>query len=52
MSEPKFILVVGVSAGGLNSITELAAQLKEEMDLAVFVVVHLNPSSSEKLGAY
>ena len=45
MSEPKYILVVGASAGGLNSITELAAQFKEEMDLAVFVVVHLNPSS-------
>src|SRR5215212_410304 len=45
MAEPKYILVVGASAGGLNSVTELCAQLKEEMDLAVFVVIHLNPSS-------
>jgi two-component system, chemotaxis family, protein-glutamate methylesterase/glutaminase len=45
MAEPKYVLVVGASAGGLNSVTELCAQLKEEMNLAVFVVVHLNPSS-------
>ena len=45
MSEPKYILVVGASAGGLNSVTELCAQLKEDMNLAVFIVIHLNPSS-------
>ncbi|HUS01312.1 MAG TPA: chemotaxis protein CheB [Chitinophagaceae bacterium] len=45
MAEPKYILVVGASAGGLNSVTELCAQLKEEMHLAVFVVIHLNPAS-------
>ena len=45
MPEPKFVLVVGASAGGLNSVTELCSQLKENMNLAVFVVVHLHPSS-------
>ena len=39
--EPKFIAVVGASAGGLHSVVELVAQLKEEMNVAVFVVLHL-----------
>lgn len=44
-SEPKFIVVVGASAGGLNSVIELTAQLKEEMNIAVFVVLHITKMS-------
>lgn len=39
---PRYIIVVGASAGGLNSIIELAAQLTPEMDAAVFVVLHIS----------
>ena len=43
--EPKYIVVVGASAGGLNSVIELSAQLTAEMDMAVFVVLHLTKLS-------
>lgn len=46
MSDPKYIVVVGASAGGLNSVIELSAQLKEDMDIAMFVVLHLSPQSA------
>lgn len=49
MSDPKYIVVVGASAGGLNSVIELAAQLKDDMDLAMFVVLHLSPQSAAEL---
>lgn len=45
MDEPKFVIVVGASAGGLNAISEFAGQLKAEMDAAVFVVMHLSRTS-------
>lgn len=41
MKEPKFIVVVGASAGGMNALIELVAPLNEEMDVAVFIVMHL-----------
>jgi two-component system chemotaxis response regulator CheB len=47
--EPKCIVVAGASAGGLNSIIELAAQLTVEMDLAAFVVLHLSHLSFSDL---
>jgi two-component system, chemotaxis family, protein-glutamate methylesterase/glutaminase len=47
--KPKFIVVVGASAGGLNSILELAAQLTGEVDAAVFAVLHLTQLSSGDL---
>jgi two-component system, chemotaxis family, protein-glutamate methylesterase/glutaminase len=40
--EPKFIVVVGASAGGLNSVVELCLQLTREVDAAVLVVLHLS----------
>jgi two-component system chemotaxis response regulator CheB len=40
--QPAHIIVVGASAGGLNALTELAGQLNNEMDIAVFVVLHLS----------
>lgn len=39
---PAYIVVVGASAGGLNSVIELSAQLKVEMDIAVLIVLHLS----------
>lgn len=44
--EPKFITVAGASAGGLNSIIGLTAQLTPVMDLSVFVVLHLSKTRS------
>lgn len=40
MSEPKYIIVIGASAGGLQAVTELMAQVTEEMDASIFVVLH------------
>ena len=44
---PKNIVVVGASAGGLHSIIELSAQLTLEMDLSLFVVLHITHISME-----
>jgi two-component system, chemotaxis family, protein-glutamate methylesterase/glutaminase len=40
--KPKFIVVVGTSAGGVNALSELVAQLNEGMDAAFFIVMHLS----------
>lgn len=40
MSDSKYIIVIGASAGGLNSVIELMAGVTEEMDVSVFVVLH------------
>ncbi|MEI6945968.1 chemotaxis protein CheB [Paraflavisolibacter sp. H34] len=45
VDEPKYIVVVGASAGGLNSVVELCLQLTKEVDAAVFVVLHLSQVS-------
>lgn len=45
MKQPKFIIVVGTSAGGMNALIELVSQLKENMDAAVFIVMHLSGKS-------
>ena len=42
MKEPKFIVVVGASAGGMNALSELVAQFKDGMEIAVFIVMHLS----------
>jgi two-component system chemotaxis response regulator CheB len=39
--DPKFIVVVGASAGGLQPLIELVAQLRADMELSVLVVLHL-----------
>jgi two-component system chemotaxis response regulator CheB len=41
-NEPKFIVVIGASAGGLNALSELVAQIDENIDAAFFVVLHLS----------
>ena len=40
--QPKFIVVIGTSAGGIRALEELVMQLKPEMDAAFFVVLHLS----------
>src|SRR5689334_14630432 len=40
--EPKFIVVIGTSAGGIRALEELVMQLTPEMDAAFFVVLHLS----------
>jgi two-component system chemotaxis response regulator CheB len=39
---PEVIITVGASAGGLNAMSELVAQLPEDINAAVFVVLHLS----------
>jgi two-component system, chemotaxis family, protein-glutamate methylesterase/glutaminase len=38
---PKFVVAVGASAGGIQSIIELIAQLEDDMDAALLFVLHL-----------
>lgn len=45
MRTPKFIIVVGTSAGGMNALIEFVSQLKTDMDAAVFIVMHLSRTS-------
>src|SRR3954468_24377933 len=39
---PKYIVVVGTSAGGIRALEEFVMQLKPEMDAAFFIVLHLS----------
>lgn len=41
-NKPEFIITIGASAGGLNAMTEVIAQLPEEINAAVFLVLHLS----------
>ncbi len=45
MDNPKFVIVVGASAGGMSALSELVSQLKTRMDAAVFIVMHLSQTS-------
>lgn len=45
MKSPKFIVVVGTSAGGMNALIELVSQLTENIDAAFFIVMHLSRTS-------
>ncbi len=45
MKAPKFIIVVGTSAGGMNALIELVSQLTENIDAAFFIVMHLSRTS-------
>jgi len=45
MNSPKFVIVVGASAGGLNALSEFVGQLKAGMDASVFIVMHLSRTS-------
>lgn len=41
-AQPKFVIVIGTSAGGLNALGELVSQLKDGMDACIFIVMHLS----------
>jgi two-component system chemotaxis response regulator CheB len=40
------IVVIGASAGGVEALTEIATNLSSQIQAAIFVVVHVSPSSS------
>ncbi len=42
MKSPKFLIVVGTSAGGMNALIEFVSQLTENTDAAFFIVMHLS----------
>lgn len=42
MKGPKFVVVIGTSAGGRNALLELVGQLKVDMTAAFFIVMHLS----------
>ncbi|MDB5250103.1 MAG: hypothetical protein JWQ40_4497 [Segetibacter sp.] len=42
LGKPEFVITIGASAGGLNAMTEVVSQLPEEMNAAVFIVLHLS----------
>ncbi len=39
---PKFIVVIGASAGGLNALSEMVQHLKKGLDVAYCIVLHLS----------
>jgi two-component system chemotaxis response regulator CheB len=39
---PKFIVVIGGSAGGLNALVELVQHLEKGLDVAYCIVLHLS----------
>ena len=45
MDKPKFVIVVGASAGGLNALSEFVTQLQPDLDAAIFIVMHLSHTS-------
>lgn len=47
--EPKFLVVIGTSAGGIKALEELVTQLTPDMDAAFFIVLHL---SRKGIGKY
>jgi two-component system chemotaxis response regulator CheB len=49
IDEPKFIVVIGASAGGIRALEELVTQLTPDMDAAYFIVLHL---SRKGIGKY
>lgn len=49
MAEPRDIVVIGGSAGGIEALTELVGHLPAELDAAIFVVVHTIPVGESRL---
>src|SRR5687768_9547825 len=47
--EPKYMVVIGTSAGGIKALEELVMQLTPDMDAAFFIVLHL---SRKGIGRY
>src|SRR5215203_1359127 len=42
LMEPKHIIVIGTSAGGLSALNELVSQFHTDWDAAYFIVLHLS----------
>lgn len=42
MESPKFVVVVGTSAGGLNALSEFVGQIPTGINAAFFIVMHLS----------
>lgn len=47
MAEPKAIIVIGASAGGVEAIRTVIATLPETLDAAVFVTLHIGTHKSD-----
>lgn len=45
MNKPKFVIVVGASAGGLTALSEFVAQFETGMNAAIFIVMHLSSTA-------
>ena len=45
MDKPKFVIVVGASAGGVSALSEFVGQLQPDLDAAIFIVMHLSHTS-------
>jgi two-component system chemotaxis response regulator CheB len=45
LSQRKFIIAIGASAGGMNAITEIISQLPADINAAIFVVLHLSKAA-------
>jgi len=42
IKHPKFIVVIGASAGGLNALVEMVQNLQKDLDVAYCIVLHLS----------
>jgi two-component system chemotaxis response regulator CheB len=49
MQHPKFIIVIGASAGGVTALTKVIEQLPKDLDAAVCIVIHLSDASIDAL---
>jgi two-component system chemotaxis response regulator CheB len=45
MNEPKHIIVIGASAGGLPVILSLVSTLRTDLDAAIFIVLHISKTA-------
>jgi two-component system, chemotaxis family, protein-glutamate methylesterase/glutaminase len=44
-NEPKYVVVIGASAGGFNAVSEVISHINKQTDAAYFVVLHLSTKS-------
>jgi two-component system, chemotaxis family, protein-glutamate methylesterase/glutaminase len=46
---PRYLIVIGASAGGVEAVTDLVRHLPTDIDAAVFVTIHFPPTSASAL---